>query len=195
MKIILEELNEWFENLFIKNMPGRIGKFLRRLYWGRRFLKASNFTICEGCVITAPGRIDVGEKTIISRNCCLFAHNDGSIKLGDEVAINIGAILGASEMGEIVLGNNVLVGFNVVMRTSNHSCIKRDTPIKKQGHKTGKITIEDDVWIGSNAVILPNVTIGKGAIIGAGAIVNKSIPSYALAGGVPAKVLKENCRI
>jgi acetyltransferase-like isoleucine patch superfamily enzyme len=57
--------------------------------------------------------------------------------------------------------------------------------------KDGEIIIEDDVWIGSNAVILSNCTIGKGAIIGAGAVVTRNVDSYTVVGGVPAKLVKK----
>nr|WP_143033346.1 DapH/DapD/GlmU-related protein [Prevotellamassilia timonensis] len=58
----------------------------------------------------------------------------------------------------------------------------------------GKVIIEDDCWIGFNVIILPGVTIGKGSIIGAGAVVTKSIPPYSVAGGVPAKVIKSRLK-
>ena len=53
-----------------------------------------------------------------------------------------------------------------------------------------KVLIEDDVWIGANAVILPDVTIHKGAVVAAGAVVTKDVPAYAIVGGCPANVLK-----
>ena len=59
----------------------------------------------------------------------------------------------------------------------------------------GSVTVEDDVWIGSNCVILPGVTIGCGSVIGAGAVVTKDIPPYSIAVGVPAKVLKQRKNI
>ena len=59
----------------------------------------------------------------------------------------------------------------------------------------GEIIINDDVWIGSNAVILPNCTIGKGAIIAAGAVVTKNVDSYTVVGGVPAKLIKRRIKL
>ena len=77
------------------------------------------------------------------------------------------------------------------MIASNHGT-SLDDDIQRQGWeqtKTG-ITVEDDVWIGANSVILPGVHINKGAIIGAGSVVTKDIPPYAIAVGNPAKVIK-----
>ena len=63
-------------------------------------------------------------------------------------------------------------------------------PMKNQGIHTSPIIIEDDVWIGYGAVITKGVTIRKGAIIGANAVVTKDVPEYAIVGGVPAKIIK-----
>ena len=59
---------------------------------------------------------------------------------------------------------------------------------RKQTHK--KVIIKNDVWIGANSVIMPNITIGNGAIIGASAVVTKDVPDYAIVAGVPAKIIK-----
>ena len=98
--------------------------------------------------------------------------------------------INASIGGEIIIGNNCLIGPNVVMRSAGHKFDNVDVPIREQGHIIGNIHIDDDVWIGSNAVILGGVHIGKGAIIGAGAVVTKNIPSMSIAVGVPARVIK-----
>lgn len=191
---VKDEIREWIECLCIRNIPGGLGIHLRRAYWRRWFIKSSVFFIYPGCIITAPERISFGKDVIISRNCSLFAHDNGSIKIGDGVHINSGVILSAANGGEIIMGENVIIGPNAVIRASNHLYSEKDIPIKAQGYTCGKIIVEDDVWIGANAVLLPNITIGKGAVIGAGAVVNYSIPAYSLAGGVPARVIKEKCR-
>ena len=195
LKLLREEIKEWFENFLIKNPPGRTGKLLRRLYWSKRFHKHPlSLSISGGCTITSPENIYVGEKVNIMQNCSLYAIGNGFIKIGDRVSINSNVILGGAEDGEIIIGSDVLIGPNVVIRASNHKYLQKDIPIKQQGHTGGKIIIGDDVWIGANVVILPNVTIGGGAVIGAGAVVNRDIPSHSLAAGVPAKIIKEDCR-
>ena len=191
---IVNEIKEWFESLFIRNVPGGTGNFLRRMYWKKKLSGGSSFTLYPGCVITGAERINIGEGVIVSRNCALYAHNNGTIRLGKKAGLNNNVILSASDGGEIILGSGVIVGFNTVMRACNHRYSKRDISIIEQGHVKASISIEDDVWIGANVTVLPDVKIGKGAVIGAGAVVNKDIPPYALAAGVPAKVIKENCR-
>ena len=137
----------------------------------------------------------VGEKVNIMRNCSLYAHNNGVLKIGSSVSINSNVILSAADNGEIIIGNDVLIGPNVVIRSSNHQYKDKDMSINRQGHTGGNISIEDDVWIGANVVLLPDIVIGRGSVIGAGAVVNNDIPPYVLAGGIPAKVIKENIRI
>lgn len=88
---------------------------------------------------------------------------------------------------EISIGKNVAISENVTIWDSDaHKIVKSLTPM------TLPITIGDNVWIGTNAIILKGVTIGNGSIIAAGSVVNKSIPANCLAAGVPAKVVKEN---
>ncbi|MDQ5968938.1 MAG: hypothetical protein QG579_95 [Patescibacteria group bacterium] len=92
--------------------------------------------------------------------------------------------------GGVVLGNDVLMGPEVIIFSSDHNYIDRNIIIKKQGSTNKKVVIGNDVYIGARVIILPGVTIGDGAVIGAGAIVTKDIPPYAVAVGVPAKIIR-----
>ena len=78
-----------------------------------------------------------------------------------------------------------------MMIAFNHGFYTREIPTIKQDYIDASIVIEDDVWIGGGTTILAGVHIGKGAIIAAGAVVNKDVPEYAIVGGVPAKLLKK----
>lgn len=89
----------------------------------------------------------------------------------------------------ISIGSDVLIGSDVQIIDHSHS-IRRDTPIRLQKAEIGFVEIGDDVWIGVGARILMNVTIGKGAVIGANSVVTSDIPEYAIAVGSPAKVVK-----
>ncbi|MFH1190086.1 MAG: DapH/DapD/GlmU-related protein [Candidatus Omnitrophota bacterium] len=192
---VLSELKEWFESLLVRNVPGSIGMAIRGAYWRLQLAKCGSLAMGTGCIISAPGRIYIGNGGIFLRNCSLYAHNDGTIRIGDRVGVSTNAVLNAADGGEITINDDVLIGPNVVFRTSNHKYAAKEVPINRQGHAAGKIIVEEDVWIGANAVILPGVTIGRGSVVGAGAVVTASIPAYSLAGGVPARVIKENCRI
>ena len=87
----------------------------------------------------------------------------------------------------MVIEDKVLVGPNVVMRASGHRYEKKGVPIREQGHHKGIIMMKTGAWIGANAVILPDVTIGKGAIVAAGAVVTKNVGDFEIVGGLPAR--------
>ncbi|MDD5136777.1 MAG: acyltransferase, partial [Candidatus Omnitrophica bacterium] len=118
----------------------------------------------------------------------------GSIKIGNNLSLNNNVMISSGNAGDITIGDNVLIGPNVVIRASNHAYAEKDIPINKQGHIGGRVIIEDDVWIGANVVILPKAVIRKGAVVGAGSVVNSEIAGYSLAAGVPAKAVKNNMR-
>ena len=90
---------------------------------------------------------------------------------------------------EIIVGNNVLFAPNCTLTTANHPL---DSTLRGKGYQyCKKIVIEDNVWLGSNVVVLPGVTIGANSVIGAGAVVTKNIPANSLAMGVPCRVVRE----
>lgn len=93
--------------------------------------------------------------------------------------------------GPITIGNNVMMGPEVVIYTRNHKRDSIDIPMCEQGFDDFKpVTIGDDVWLGRRVMIMPGVTIGNHCIIGAGAVVAKDIPDYAVVVGNPAKIVK-----
>ncbi|MCX5715169.1 MAG: acyltransferase [Candidatus Omnitrophica bacterium] len=188
------EARTWLEELFIANLPGIIGARIRSRYWSAMFKEFLSANIAPGFYVKGAENIRIGSSVNILRNCHFYAHNQGSICIKDRVSMNSNVMLGASDNGSIVIGNDVLIGPNVVFRASNHAFQDKNIPINLQGHIGGKIEIEDDVWIGANCVILPGVKIGRGSIVGAGSVVNKEILPYSLVAGVPAKVVKDNCR-
>lgn len=111
----------------------------------------------------------------------------GAVHIGDNTRIGIGNTV----IGPVTIGNNVILAQNVVMSGLNHNYTNIHIPIYKQGETTATITIEDDCWIGANAVITAGVTIGKHSVVAGGAVVTKSIPPYSIAAGNPAKIIKQ----
>ena len=108
-----------------------------------------------------------------------------NIHIGKNVFINSGCRF--QDQGGIYIGNDVLIGHNAVFATLNHI----EDPHKRANMVPGKIVVGDRVWIGSNATILPGVTIGDGAIIAAGAVVTRDVQEYSVVGGVPAREIKK----
>lgn len=108
-----------------------------------------------------------------------------NIHIGRNVFINSGCHF--QDQGGITLGDGVLIGHNVVLATINHDL----DPANKRRNHHGPIAIRDNAWIGSNATILPGVTIGEWAVVAAGAVVTKDVPAYTVVGGVPAKEIEK----
>ncbi|RYZ99536.1 MAG: acyltransferase [Sphingobacteriaceae bacterium] len=106
--------------------------------------------------------------------------------IGDNCQINEDVYIQSAR-----IGNYVLIAQNVAILAVTHNFDRLDIPIIQQGStKPDPVTIEDDVWIGRNVIVLPGVTIGKGAIIGASAVVTKDVAPNAIVGGVPAKLIR-----
>jgi acetyltransferase-like isoleucine patch superfamily enzyme len=115
------------------------------------------------------------------------------ITVGDDVSIGHGAIFWASE-SSIHVGNKVMFAPYVTIMGGNHNdkFIGRfmfDVQ-EKRPEDDQAVTVEDDVWVASNVIILKGVTLGRGCIIGAGAVVTIDVPPYSIAAGVPAKIIK-----
>ena len=185
-KFIFDEIKNWI-NFFIRNIPGKIGILIRRLAYFRNF---KNVSIPSAFYFDDLKSVSFGEN-ISMGVFCHFYSKGGEIILRDNVKLNINIVLNSSIGGKIIIGQNSLIGPNVIMRTANHNFDSVKIPINKQGHNFGDIIIQEDVWIGANSIILGNVKIGKGAIIGAGSLVNKDVDSFTVVAGVPVKIIKK----
>jgi galactoside O-acetyltransferase len=184
---IKNESIEWIENI-VRKIPGRIGIEFRRIYWKYRFAnRPVSLVLLQDIVISNPGSISMGNHVSIMQYSKVNAHTGGQITIGHNVSINSSVLLSAADKGKISIGNNVLIGPNSVLRASNHLFESIETPIKNQGHSGGLIRIDDDVWIGANVVILPDVYICRGSIVAAGAVVTRNVPEFTIVGGVPAR--------
>lgn len=125
--------------------------------------------------------IMIGKQSCIHRGCKFF--HVGKFQMGNRSVINFGCYL--DNRRGIVIGNNVGIAHNTKIYTLGHNL---DSP--KFETKGFQVTIEDDVFIFSNAIIMPGVTIHKGAIVLAGSVVTKDIPAWTIVGGNPAKFVR-----
>ena len=111
----------------------------------------------------------------------------GDVIIGDRTRIG----LSNTVIGPAHIGNDVRLAQNVVLSGLNHNYEAVDSPIHEQGVSTSPIVIEDESWIGANAVIVPGVTVGKHSIVAAGSVVTKNVPPYSVVAGNPARVIKQ----
>lgn len=115
--------------------------------------------------------------------------NPQNIIIGSNSYINGGDLI-AGDNSKIIIGNDCLISYNVHFRTKTHNYEKKNELIRNQGHSEKDIIIEDDVWIGYGAQIMPGCRLKRGCVVGAGAIVTKDVEEYAVVAGVPAKIIK-----
>ena len=136
-------------------------------YHGGSITIKKNSELLNGVLLlTYGGNITIGEKCSINPYCVLYGH------------------------GNLTIGNNVLIAGHCLIIPANHKFADLNIPINLQGETRKGIIIEDNVWIGAGCQILDGVTIGEGAIVAAGAVVNKDVMPNTIVGGVPAKFLK-----
>lgn len=189
-----------WHKIFIKKSKGLlfVGKRVQLKCRGKMIFKGTTL-IEDGVKIDALSRggIEVGENFSIGRNSIIEC--TGVIReLGEKLTIgkNVGIAANAfiSMRGPVTIGDDTIFGPNVAIHAENHNFNDAKVPIRLQGATRKGVTIGSDCWIGSNVKILDGVTIGNGCIIAAGAVVNKDIPDYSIAGGIPAKIIKERDR-
>ncbi len=169
----------------------------------KRISKSANI---EDCILLTSGTLEIGENVQIKEGVVINAFK--GIKIGDDTIIDRRVIIGGLqsqhsyfEVGsrcvilhesyinttrEVIIGDNVGIGGRCMLFThGTWQNIFRGYPVD-----FGEIVIEDDAWLPWHVTVLPNVVIGKGATLGAGALVTKDIPPFSLAVGAPAKVIK-----
>jgi len=135
---------------------------------------------------TPPYRhFSLGRQSVIESFCCIN-NAVGDVVIGDYTRIGIHNTI----IGPVTIGSHVNLAQGITVTALNHNFEDSDKRIDEQGVATNQVVIDDDVWIGANAVVLPGVTIGKHSVVAAGAIVTKDVPPHSLVAGVPAKIIK-----
>ncbi len=195
------------------NLGGGLGYLLRRLLFSSLFADCGRGVILgRGLILRKPGQIRLGDRVAIDD----FTLLDGG--LDEEIALTIGAgsiiskgcvvqaktrplVMGEncdigahvllSSIGGIILGDAVLIAGNCYIGGGRYHTEDLDRPIMEQGvYSRGPVRIGDGTWIGASATILDGVKIGRGCVIGAGALVTKDVPDYGVAIGAPAQVIR-----
>lgn len=154
-----------------------------RLFLG--FIRAETSAILTEIALRDHAKLEINGDFKVYAGAKILIKENAQLYLGGGY-INSNTIINVSE--KIHIGKGAAIAENVIIRDSDTHKI-----LSNPNHKmTLPIIIEDNVWIGMNAIILKGVTIGKGSIIAAGSVVTKDIPAHCLAAGVPAKIIKEN---
>ena len=146
----------------------KIEGFIEMPQCGRGLYLANNTRICWGVQLTVvkDARLIIGESCFIGPQVRVSCHE------------------------RIAIGNNCLIAGSVSIHDNNHIFENIDIPITQQGFTSSPVTIGDDVWIGTRTIILPGVKIGNHSIIGAGSVVTKDVPEWAIVAGNPAKLIR-----
>ncbi len=196
-------------------LPGALGLLMRKLFWPRLFGscgKGVNFG--QRMVLRHPGRIHLGRRVVIGEGCILDArtpNSDRVIVLGDDVnlsnnvmisckggTVEIGAgtgvgaktIIHSAGLNPVRVGADVAIGpMCYLVGGGNYNIDRLDMPMCKQGIKLdGGVNLADDVWLGSGVTVLGGVSMGKGSVAAASALLSKDAPEYSINLGVPARV-------
>lgn len=148
----------------------------------------------RGAVIHSSVRMDtppyrrfaIGRRSVVESFCCIN-NAVGDITIGDHTRIG----LHSTVIGPVRIGSHVNLAQGITVSALNHNFSDPSLRIDEQGVTTREVVIEDDVWIGANAVILPGVRIGRHSVVAAGAVVTRDVPSGSLVAGVPAVVKRQ----
>ena len=128
----------------------------------------------------------LGDNSVVESFACIN-NAVGDVMIGDHTRIGLHNTI----IGPVTIGSHVNLAQGITVTALNHNFEDTNKRIDEQGVSTTPVTIGDDVWIGTNAVILPGIHIGNHCVVAAGAVVTKDVPAHSLVAGVPAKIIKQ----
>ena len=131
-------------------------------------------------------KFSLGDYSVVESYSCIN-NAVGDVIIGDYTRVGLHNTI----IGPVTIGSHVNLAQGITVTALNHNFSETDKRIDEQGVSTTPVTIDDDVWIGANAVILPGVSIGTHSVVAAGAVVTKDVPPHSLVAGVPAKIIKQ----
>jgi acetyltransferase-like isoleucine patch superfamily enzyme len=187
---VIRKNPEWKKFLLFLLMPSSQA---RPRLWVQWFLNPFFHKKGKGAVIRSRTRMDVlpfhqftiGQHSTIE-DFSTVNNGLGNVIIGNHSRIGLSNVL----IGPVTIGNHVILAQNIVISGMNHSYEAVDMPIRLQKCTASLITIEDECWIGANAVITAGVRIGKHAVVAAGSVVTKNVPAFCIVAGNPAKIIK-----
>ena len=180
----LKKLIDWVIMNQVQTRPRWFVRLLAPLYQHR----GKHSVIHRSARMDTPPyrKFSLGNYSVVESFACIN-NAVGDVLIGDYTRIGLHNTI----IGPVRIGNNVNLAQGITVTALNHNFDDTNKRIDEQGVSTNAVTIEDDVWIGANAVILPGVTIGNHCVVAAGAVVTKDVPPHSLVAGVPAKVIKQ----
>jgi acetyltransferase-like isoleucine patch superfamily enzyme len=146
----------------------------------------SNLRVAPGVSIRHPETFAIGDGVMIGEQAIIHGRINGTCVIGDKAWIGPQSFLDARDL---VIGNNVGWGPGAKVCGSEHTGVPIDVPIIATDLCIAPVRIADDADIGTGAIVLPGITIGRGAIVGAGAVVTHDVAPYAVVAGSPARVI------
>lgn len=159
----------FFFNAFFRFLPEYYQPYGRPVHWIKQGLLRLALAKCGkgvnvgfGCTVSP--RVELGDHSSLGNRCVIQAG--------------------------VKIGSDLMMGPDVKIYTRNHAIQDLTIPMRMQGNDFSPVMIGDDVWIACNVVILPGVTIGSHSVIGAGSIVTRDVPEYAVVAGNPARIIK-----
>jgi len=199
IKLCFKAIFSDFFIFIIRNYPGGVGIKLREFYYRRKLKKMGRCVILdEGVRIDDPKKISISDFVWVDKNVRLYAHW-GSINIGKRVHIAENVLIAGG--GHVKIGNYVAIARGASIYSHSEAIVggKRLSgpmiPEDQKGMKTAPINISKDALIGVNAVILPGVNIGEGAIVGANSMVNKDVRGWEIVFGSPAKPVAKRPKV
>lgn len=153
--------------------------------------QGSNLRVGRNVQLVGPENIRLGRDVSLHGNCYVNAAGErGAVRIGDRTHVDQFTVLYGQ--GGLTIGRACAIASGVIIYSqTNQIGPDAEALIIDQPVAYAPVSIGDDVWIGARAVILPGVTIGDHAVIGAGAVVRGDVPAWAIAAGVPAKVIRD----
>ena len=180
----LKKLIDWVIMNQVQTRPRWFIRLLAPLYQHR----GKHAVIHKSARMDTPPyrKFSLGDYSVIESFACIN-NAVGDVQIGNHTRIG----LHNTVIGPVKIGNHVNLAQGITVTALNHNFTDSNKRIDEQGISTNAVSIEDDVWIGANAVILPGVNIGNHCVVAAGAVVTKDVPPHSLVAGVPAKVIKQ----